>query len=85
MPILNDILDHQVLGPVFRQGLEEGRKEEREKMRDQLMRVIEDRFSDLSVPVRARLAELSREEWTAVLRRLPDVSRVEDLFPPQGH
>jgi predicted transposase YdaD len=31
MPILNDILDHQVLGPAIRQGLEQGRREGLEK------------------------------------------------------
>ncbi len=27
MPILNDIMDHDVLGPIFREGKEEGKQE----------------------------------------------------------
>jgi hypothetical protein len=81
MPILNDIMDHQVLGPVFRQGMEEGRKE----MSDRFMRVIKDRFGALPDAIQARLAALSPEEWTAVLGRFPDASSVEDLFPPRSH
>jgi len=81
MPILNDILDHQVLGPVFRQGLEQGRKE----INDRFMRLIENRFGTLPAAIQARLAELSPEEWAAVLGRFPDASSVEDLFPQRSH
>jgi len=89
MPILNDIMDHQVLGPVFRQGMEEGLEQGleqgRKEMSDRFMRVIEDRFGALPDAIQARLAALSPEEWTAVLGRFPDASSVEDLFPPRSH
>jgi len=90
MPILNDILDHQVLGPVFRQGLEEGRQEGlqegEQKTREQMLRrAIENRFGVVSAPIQARLAQLSPEEWDAVFDRIFKVSIVDDLFSPKSH
>lgn len=33
MPILNDIMDHKVLGPNYRAGVQQGREERREERR----------------------------------------------------
>jgi predicted transposase YdaD len=86
MPILNDIMDHQVLGPVFRQGMEEGRKEGEQKgeqkTRERLLRrAIEKRFGTISAKVQARLAELSPEEWEVLFDRALVASSLEELFP----
>lgn len=73
MPILNDIMDHEVIGPAIRQGRQEGRSEI-------LKRLLEMRFGSLPAWVEPRLSALSVSELDDLLVRVFDVTRVEELF-----
>ena len=44
MPILDDIMDHDLLGPAIRQGIEQGK---RQGIQEILRRQIDKRFGDL--------------------------------------
>ncbi len=81
MPILDDIMDHDVLGPVLRQGREEGRREAEEAARRISRRWIERRFGGVPARVDTRLGSLSADELEVLNDRLPDVSDIKDLFP----
>jgi hypothetical protein len=94
MPILDDIMDHDVLGPVLRRGREEGRKEGREEGREEgrkeglevagrsfIKRSLEQRFGIVPAWIDARLASLSADELDALFDRLPEVSDIKNLFP----
>jgi predicted transposase YdaD len=77
MPILDDILDHDVLGPVLRQGREEGLAVARRMIR----RYLQQRFGIVPPWVDARIASLSAPELETLHDRIPEVSDVKDLFP----
>lgn len=81
MPILNDIMDSEVFGPLIRQGRAEGRAEGRsEGQMTLLLRLVEKRFGSVPERYRARLASLSSAELEAAGLRLMDAARLEDLF-----
>jgi Domain of unknown function (DUF4351) len=72
MPILNSILDHDLLGPTLLQG------------RQEIVRLLlEKRFGLIPPWVEDRLASLSAPELDDVAVRLLDVAHLEDLFPQQ--
>ena len=78
MPILDDIMDHDVLGPVLRQGRKEGSEDMGRRIS---RRWIARRFGNVPAWVDARLAGLSADELEALNDRLPEVSEIKDLFP----
>ena len=69
MPILNDIMDHKVLGPTFRDG-------ERTIIRRQIAK----RFGDPPSWVDERLAKLSHTELEDFSLRLFDARTLDELF-----
>lgn len=74
MPVLNSILDHQVIGPAIRQGQQEGRQE--------ILRVmLEKRFGGLPPWAETRLMSLSASELDDIAVRLLDATRLEEVFP----
>ena len=85
MPILNDIMDHDVIGPAIRkgreqgleQGLEKGRKEEAIRM---LHRQITERFGAPSTATEKRLAKMSVAELEDLGIRLLRATSVTNLF-----
>jgi hypothetical protein len=77
MPILNDIMDHKVLGPAIRQGREEGMQEGELII---LRRQISKRFGPLSASVNDRLSRLSTSELEDLSLRLFDATSIDDLF-----
>ncbi len=80
MPILNDIMDHSVLGPVLRQGRAEGKAEGRaEGQLELLLGQAEKRFGKLSADTRQRMASLKPTQLKRVGLRLLDAKRIEDL------
>ena len=82
MPILNDILEHQVIGPAILQGREQGRQEGiQEGRQDILRRQLERRFGAIPAWVEARLATLSAPELDDLALRLLDASTLEELLP----
>jgi hypothetical protein len=77
MPILNDIMDHDFLGPLIRQGKQEGLQEgELTILRGQLAK----RFGTLPVWVDDRLTNLSTTELEDLSLRLFDVKNLDELF-----
>ncbi len=94
MPILNDILDHQVIGPAIReglqQGLEKGLQQGRELGLQQglqqgrleiLRRLLEKRFGPLPNAAATRLYALSETELDQLALRILDASTLDELFP----
>jgi predicted transposase YdaD len=82
MPILNDILDHEVIGPAILKGRQEGRQEGLQEGRQELLqRQLEKRFGPLPTWVIARLSGLSSIELDDVAVRLLESARLEQLFP----
>ncbi len=91
MPILNDIMDHRVIGPAIRkgiaQGLEQGRRESTEKARQEeavaiLRRQITKRFGTLPASFENRLTESSTAELEDLSERFVDATSITDLFDP---
>jgi hypothetical protein len=74
MPILNDIMDHKVLGPAIRQGRQEGRQ-------DVLRRQLKKRFGQIPDWVETRLTSLAANDLDDLAIRVLDASHLEDLFP----
>ena len=82
MPIMNDILDHDLLGPAILQGRQEGRQEGRKEGQQELLRLqLERRFGRIPGWAEARLASLSATELDDVAIRVLDASSFEELFP----
>jgi predicted transposase YdaD len=81
MPILDDIMDHDVIGPAIRQGMEQGRKEGRqEEGLTILRRQINKRFGPLPASAEERLIKLSVGEIEDLSLRLLDARSVDELF-----
>jgi hypothetical protein len=82
MPIMNDILDHDLLGPAILQGRQEGRQEGRKEGQQELLRLqLERRFGRIPDWAEARLASLPAAELDDVAIRVLDASSFEELFP----
>jgi hypothetical protein len=75
MPILNDILEHEVIGREYRKG-----------ELNLLLRQIEKRFGTIPKPAQERLSELSIKELEVVGLRLLDATSLEDMLgeAPRG-
>jgi hypothetical protein len=73
MPILNDILDHKVLGREFKRGLQQGEL-------TVLRRLIEKRFGAIPSWAEERLASRSTAELEELSVRVLDVESIEDLL-----
>ena len=80
MPILNDIMDHEVLGPAIRQGVEQGIAQGGRREQALILRQIEKRFGPVSSSIRERLDVLSLDETELIALRLLDAKNVEDLL-----
>ena len=82
MPILNDIMDHKVLGREFKRGLQEGRQEGRQEgERNILRRQLEKRFGVIPEWVDQRLSGLSEPEIEELGVRLLDAHSLKELLP----
>ena len=81
MPVLNDIMDHEVIGPAIRQGLEQGRQEGRqEEAVSVLRRVIEKRFGPMPAWIEERLKIQSVAQLEELAVRAIDAPNLEHLF-----
>ena len=78
MPILNDLLSHEVIGPAILQGRQEGRQEGHQEL---LLTLIGKRFGAVPSWVEDRLSQLSLAELDEVAIRLLDAPNLETLFP----
>jgi hypothetical protein len=73
MPILDDIMDHDILGPAIRQGRMEGEL-------TVVMRQIEKRFGPVPAWARQRLEAMSAPEVEETALRLLDAASLEELL-----
>jgi len=84
MPILNDILDHEVLGREYKKGVqvgvEQGRQEGLQHELDLVRRLIEQRFGPLPSWAEQRLAQLPVPEIETIGLRLRDAKSLEELL-----
>lgn len=77
MPILDDIMDHKVLGREFKRGLEQGLHDGELAV---LLPLIEKRFGALPASARERLDRMTAQEVESVALRLLDVRNIEELL-----
>lgn len=85
MPILNDIMDHDLLGPIMRQGIQIGREEGRmegrmEGERELMSRLLTARFGQLPASVGQRLEAMTIAQIEELSGRLHDARNLNDLF-----
>ena len=81
MPILDDIMDHDLFGPKIRKGIEIGRQEGRQEGERQIvLRQITKRFGPPPEWANRRLTEAPIEEVEAIALRLLDSPTLEDLL-----
>ncbi len=85
MPILNDIMDHEVFGPKLRRAHAAGQKEGREEGREEgeriiLLRLAAHRFGPISLAVRKRIGGLTQAALGRASLRLLEARRIEDIF-----
>ena len=85
MPILDDIMDHDLLGPAIRRGLQQGRMEGREEGRMEgeqtvVTRQIETRFGAVPSWARQRLDAMSAPELEETAVRLLNARSLEELL-----
>jgi predicted transposase YdaD len=81
MPILEDIMDHDVIGPAIRKGLRQGLQQGRvEGQMEILHRQIRKRFGRIPSAVGQRMAALKPAQLNRIAERLLDARSIEDLF-----
>lgn len=73
MPILNDIMDHQVIGPAIRKGRLEGE-------RSIILRQITRRFGPIPVSARKRIESFTAVKLERISLRLLDASSLKELL-----
>jgi len=77
MPLLDDIMDHKVLGREFKRGLAQGRLDGELAV---LLPLMEKRFGPITPEMREKLAKMSTSDVETVSLRLLDVGSAEELF-----
>jgi predicted transposase YdaD len=93
MPIMHDIMDHEIIGPAIRQGLQQGIQQGIQQGLQQgiqqgmqqegisiLRRQIEKRFGPLPARAEEHLTRLSIAELEELSLRVLDVKSMDDLF-----
>ncbi len=77
MPILEDIMDHDLIGPAIRQGISQGIEDGERRM---VLRMLESRFGILPPRIKEKVARLSIEELEDLGVQLMNASSLEQLF-----
>ncbi len=85
MPLLDDIMDNKVFGPLIRQGMEQGMVEGLAKGRLEegtviLRRLIDKRFGPVPSWADERLSKLSVTELEDLSLRVLDAPSITDMF-----
>ena len=81
MPILDDIMDHDLLGPAIRQGMQKGLEQGVQRGELTILRnVLSKRFGALPTAIDQRLSTLSAAELEDLSERLFDVKSIDELF-----
>jgi predicted transposase YdaD len=86
MPILNDIMDHSVIGPAIRKGRVEGKAEGKaegkiEEASALTQRMLTARFGPLSPKTKKSLAKLTLPELEELAIALLTAKSITELFP----
>lgn len=84
MPILEDIREHEIIGPWIEQGIAQGVAQgvtQGERMI--LLRQLERRFGQLPFPITERIAVMSSGELEELAVRFVDAGSLAELFGPQ--
>ena len=77
MPILNDIMDHEVFGPLILQGRTEGRTEAEKEL---TLRLLAQRFGPLPGWARNRVESMPASQISLIALRVLDAANLEDLL-----
>ncbi len=77
MPILDDIMDHEVLGRERRRGIELGREEERVEV---TLRLLAKRFGPIPTLTQSRIEHLSPADLDQILNRIFEASSLDQLL-----
>jgi predicted transposase YdaD len=85
MPILDKLIDHDLLGPILRKGIRQGRKEGKREgkllgQRLVIGRLIEKRFGPVPEWAKQRIESLSASDLEPVELRLLDARTLEELL-----
>jgi hypothetical protein len=89
MPILNDIMEHGIIGPVVREGLQTGLEQGMQQDLQQgmqkgeltiLRRLISRRFGSLPGWLEEHLVKLSTNELEEISLCLLDAEDIDELF-----
>src|ERR1039457_741085 len=85
MPITEDILNHQIIGPAYRQGRQEGLQEGRQEGQQEgeltmLRGLIVKRFGPIPAWLEERLAQFSARDLLELGERLLDAQSLEDIL-----
>jgi predicted transposase YdaD len=85
MPILDDIMDHAVLGPERRRGIQIGIEQGREQGREEgerkiVLRQIAKRFGPVPAAARKRIEALSAPKLERIALRLLDAHSLDELL-----
>jgi hypothetical protein len=85
MPILDDIMDHDLFGPAIRKGLQQGMEQGLEKGRKDgelliVTNMIRHRFGPISDAMSERLRALSQAEIESLSLRLLDAKTLDEVF-----
>ncbi len=94
MPILGDIMDHELFGPAIRKGMKQGRREGLRDGREEGMQAgmqmgrqeiltqqLQKRFGAIPKRIKTRLTKLSVPELDEAALRLLDAATLDELFP----
>jgi hypothetical protein len=77
MPILDDIMDHDLLGPAIRRGMQQGRVQAGKTI---VMLQLEKRFGAVPVWARQRLEAMTAPELEETGVRLVDAHNLEEIL-----
>jgi hypothetical protein len=77
MPIMEDIMDHDVIGPAIRKGLRQGRVKGQVEI---LLSLIQKRFGPVPPAVGRRMGALKPPQLKQIGLRLFDAQSIDDLF-----
>ena len=73
MPVLGDLMDHELLGPAIRKGRKEGESRV-------LLTLIRARFGTVPAWAESRLNSLDLDQLDALALRILSAQTIEDLF-----
>jgi hypothetical protein len=86
VPILNDILDHEVIGPEIKKGIQKGELIGLQKEGLTILRrLIKKRFGSVPNWAEERLAKLSAKELEELSVRALDAKSIESLLKIEVH